>query len=146
MEQERRSEVSSESIRDTIIRELKVLRGILAQVKDTSDLRSLLPLLADLQTHLASHFKTEEADEGFFIGTKMKAPHLSHRLDHCLQEHCEISSTLAELTERLEACLTGPMVEIHKRKEKLLKLISKHEAEENEILNDSINIDMGGGD
>ncbi|MHC4078603.1 MAG: hemerythrin domain-containing protein [Planctomycetota bacterium] len=143
------------------------INGVLEQIsKATGDLDSLRPLLGDLRPMLTQHFTAEEADDGLFDTIGTRAPRLGSKVQECLQEHQELLTALGELMEQAEdqaqaqeqaqaqarargRAQAGPgegMTEIQGDAESFLKKLRDHEAKETELLNDSMFLDLGGGD
>ncbi len=114
------------------------LNGALKRLRQSSDLENLRPLLQDLKNLLPRHFEAEEHIDGLFDSIERKAPRLSNQVQECREEHRHLLATLEELSERTAG--------LRRDTRKFLRQLRGHEAKETEMLNDSMYIDLGGGD
>lgn len=114
------------------------LNGVLKQVGDASDLRSLRPLLANLQGLLGRHFGGEEDDDGLFAAIERRSPRLCMNVEECRREHHELLEFLEQLIHQAFAMDCDS--------KRFLQQLRDHEAKESELLNDSMYVDLGGGD
>jgi hypothetical protein len=121
------------------------LSAMITQVNDSIDVRALAPLLARFQTTLTDHFELEESDEGLFVAVTNKAPRLQVRVDRCREEHTALLAKAVELRRRAEECL-AVKAEILSQTKAFLERLQRHEAEEAELLADSVYTDLGAGD
>jgi len=122
------------------------INGVLNQIAQIKDLDTLRPLLGGLQELLIRHFRTEEADDGLFDAIGTRAPRLAINVQECLQEHQELLAALEELTARARIGLGETMMDIQGAAESFAQKLRDHEAKETELLNDSMCLDLGGGD
>jgi hemerythrin len=109
--------------------------------KSTRDLVSLLNALAD---HLQMHFEFEETD-GYFFGLAQTTPHVSATVERLLREHEvmleEVGSLVTMAREAFETAQdTSDLAE---RFSRFHARLENHEHEENKLVQDAYNIDIG---
>ncbi|HKI86185.1 MAG TPA: hypothetical protein VKA53_05530, partial [Thermoanaerobaculia bacterium] len=127
------AQIETADARDQIRREHENLHNTIGFVEQTSDLRVLLPMLADLRSQLEHHFTHEEGPEGLHDAIGDSAPHLLTAVQRLFEEHRNFLSTLDQLIEEAQACWEGPLADILRRAEALCRRLGEHEAEETEL-------------
>ncbi len=133
------------STSESLLEEHRELRELMETICATSDLSVMLPLLDELKDELKEHFATEEAPGGFGTVVSESAPHKASVVDHLFAEHKEFLISVQRLHEAVENCLAGPVAEVRTAAALLKRRLRKHEAQENELLSDSLYTDLGGG-
>ena len=112
--------------------------------------RRFASLLAELRDQLAMHFALEEA-YGYFDEPLYVAPHLSERAQSLRRQHVmlyEEISGLAEAAANVLSCNGHPHV-VRKIGQRFLDFYHRlhvHEAQENELIVEAFNVDIGVGD
>jgi len=133
----------TENARQQIRREHENLHNTVTFIEQTSDLRVLLPMLGDLRGQLENHFSHEEGPEGLHDAIGDSAPHFLTAVQRLFEEHRNFLSTLDQLIEEAQACWEGPLADILHQAETLCRKLQEHEAEETELLTDSVLLDIG---
>ncbi len=133
----------AKNARQQIRREHENLHNTISFIEQTSDLRVLMPMLADLRGQLERHFAHEEGDDGLHDAIGDSAPHFLTAVQRLFEEHRDFLSTLDQLIEEAQACWEGPLADILRRAEALCRRLGEHEAEETELLTDAVLLDLG---
>lgn len=110
----------------------------------------LVELFCKLRDQLAMHFSLEEA-YGYFDDALTVAPHLSRRADRLREQHGELYSELCRLTDRAEQVLyhEAPRSSVRSLAAAFSKFSHRfgdHELQENDLILESLNEDLGTGD
>lgn len=83
-------------------------------------------LLHELQEKLETHFRSEDAPDGWFAKATREVPDLKERLDALAAEHLELSAEAVSLLHRPDP----------DREASFLKALSRHESQEAEVLSE----------
>ena len=106
--------------------------------------RNLVSLLNALALHLQMHFEFEESD-AYFSSLVQKTPHLSATVERLLREHellLKKVDTLVELAR--EALATdGDTSDLSKLFSQFHSQLVNHEHEENKVIQEIYNVDIG---
>lgn len=114
------------------------------------DARRVVELMADLRDQMALHFALEEA-YGYFDDPVAGAPHLGERAEELRLEHRTLyvkMSDLAEYVEQLQRRdrLGALMDQVSRRFKNFDELFHRHEVQENELITEAYDEDIGVGD
>jgi hemerythrin len=104
-------------------------------------------LLFDLRKTLATHFENEE-HKGFFDDITTHAPRLNPQAKRLCSEHVEILHTASELAQFASVGIDSKASqrELGSRFHTLSKQLMDHESEENALLQQAYQEDIGGHD
>lgn len=104
-------------------------------------------LLRDLRDALAAHFDHEE-HKGFFHDITERAPRLNPQADKLCTEHEEMLQTADELVQLVSAGASSEnwLPEVHARFREFSKRLMHHESEENGLLQQAFQEDIGSND
>jgi len=119
------------------------LRRALGRLRQTSELRLLIPQLTRLRTELQEHFELEEGEEGLAQAIGESAPHHLNRLTKLFDEHVTMLAAVDGIIERAEACLEGPVAEVLRDVIGLCSQLEEHEANETQLLTEAVFTDLG---
>jgi hemerythrin len=120
------------------------LRTLLDRVRAETDLRQLVPLLAQLRRQLEEHFATEEAPDGFPAAVRSQPRFLS-LLEEVLEEHRHFLRQVDEIRENVRRCVEDGD-KAHAAAVALAAELHEHEIKENELLIDIAYTDLGEAD
>jgi iron-sulfur cluster repair protein YtfE (RIC family) len=103
--------------------------------------------LRDLRDALALHFEHEE-HEGFFDDITERAPRLNPQADKLCTEHEQMLQTAGKLAQLASAETGGEawLTELHARFREFSKQLMHHESEENALLQQAFQEDIGAHD
>ena len=109
--------------------------------KPTRDLVSLLNALA---VHLQMHFEFEETD-GYFSGLAQKTPRVSGTVERLLREHEAMLEEIDKLVTMARAAFAtaDDTSDLAKRFSQFQTQLIHHEQEENKLIQDVYNVDIG---
>ena len=142
-----RSTPSVVGIDAQILAEHRRIHDLTRQLENnTGELRELLTRLAELRSALVAHFLGEEAAGGFYDTIRSMAPSQLGRVDQLEKEHAAFLADIDALAARTRACLAGPVAEVLGEACALARRLSNHEAAEDEVLLDTLYVDLGHGD
>jgi hypothetical protein len=118
--------------------ELRVLEEW-AAASGTADPAELVECLARLRTHLAEHFRLEEA-EGYGVTVLVRAPHRERAVQALLKEHGELSRLLEGLTRTAASarCVTD---ELRETLRAWIHRLRRHESQENLLFEDAFDLE-----
>jgi len=126
---------------------LRVTIDQLLQVSDqliqVSELPLVIAQLRRLRAELVDHFKLEEGADGLAQAIWETTPNSLNKLTGLFEEHGEFLDTIEELIDQTNACLNGPMAEIHSGIRELCTRLEEHEVTETELLFDAVFTDLG---
>jgi Hemerythrin HHE cation binding domain len=110
----------------------------------------LVELIGKLRDQLAMHFSLEEA-YGYFDDALTEAPHLSRRAERLRAQHFDLYSEMCRMTERAEQLLyhEAPHSQIRELGEVFRDFSGRfheHEANENDLILEALNEELGTGD
>ncbi len=121
------------------------LRKLLVRLEGLEDLHAEGDLLDTLVPLLKEHFDEEEAKDGLYAQILADQPNREGVL-HALQaDHVRLLRDADLLTQELRA-LELAVVRVHTHKAALLRALRRHEAAENKLMFESVNLDIGVGD
>jgi hypothetical protein len=122
---------------------IKKIHSVLAgSIPDQEEIESLL---RDFMLALIVHFTNEELDEGFFAEISAHAPRLAGRAGQLCVEHEALLREVDELC-RFAAAGSPSMPwwrELNSRCHELTKRLMQHEHEENQLLQEAHQTDIG---
>ena len=106
--------------------------------------RNLVSLINALAVHLQMHFEFEESDS-YFSSLASKTPHISSTVEKLLREHEEMLEKVDALVTmaREDLSKTHDTVELAEQFFLLRDQLSIHEHEENKLIQDVYNVDIG---
>jgi iron-sulfur cluster repair protein YtfE (RIC family) len=120
--------------------DLQKLEEVLGPASRTSP-AALCSCLGATHTHLTEHFRFEE-QTGYMDALREQQPRLEHAISQLVQEHRQLTQRLAELrteaghAERLDDALREKIRE-------WIRHVLLHEAHENDLVQDAVNLDIG---
>jgi len=129
---------------EAIHREHESLRQLLARIRATQDLGTLIPQLEHLRQELEEHFATEERPDGLHRVISTREPRYVKRLEEILEEHRSFLADLDRILGAARESLQGLSGVFHDVENLVLRLHA-HEARETQLLTDTAYIDLGGG-
>ena len=136
-------ESSDQHRRDQIAVDHHNLRVTIDQLLQVSELPLVIAHLRRLRTELVDHFKLEEGADGLAQAIGETAPNSLNKLTRLFEEHGEFLDTIEELITQTNACLNGPMAEIHSGIRDLCTKLEAHEVTETELISDAVFTDLG---
>lgn len=129
--------------RDQIAADHHNLRVTIDQLLQVSELPLVIGQLRRLRTELVDHFKLEEGADGLAQAIGETAPNSLNKLTRLFEEHDEFLDSIEGLITQTNACLNGPMAEIHSGIRQLCADLEAHEATETELISDAMFTDLG---
>lgn len=129
--------------RDQIAADHHNLRVTIDQLLQVSELPLVIAQLRRLRAELVDHFKLEEGADGLAQVIGETAPNSLNKLTRLFEEHGEFLDTIEELIDQTNACLNGPMAEIHSGIRELCTRLEEHEVMETELILDAVFTDLG---
>lgn len=122
------------------------IRDLVRQMENTRDLPELLRHLQEFRWLLAAHFLGEEAADGLYDVIRRMSPRQLARVDELEKEHRVFLAEIDRVAERARACLAGPVAAVLAEARALGRSVREHEAREDNLLLDTLYIDLGHGD
>ena len=119
------------------------LRQALVELRQTSELRLLIPQLTRLRAELKEHFDLEEGEDGLAQAIGESAPHHLNRLAKLFEDHVALLEAVDGIIKRAEDCLDGPIREVLRDVTGLCSHLEEHEAYETQLLTDAVFTDLG---
>jgi uncharacterized protein (UPF0335 family) len=120
---------------------LRALSDVLLEDRKPPDFEPA-SLIEEFEDLLLIHFAAEEAEE-FFGSLVTEEPRLLDRVARLQDEHAELAAAVDEL---LESCHSeAPRTQLAERIQRFLERLDAHECAENELMQELILIDEGGG-
>lgn len=122
------------------------LRQILAERHAPQE--AVVELFTEFTESVRAHFVHEELEDGFFESVVDQAPWLKHEADALIDEHRDLAAQLAQLQWHAERGVPSDTWwrTIHSRFEAFCLLFSRHETQENRLLQTAFNQDIGAED
>lgn len=113
-------------------------------------IKTMAELLERLRGELSLHFSLEEA-YGYFRDPAEVDPDYSSRAQFLCAEHMSMYATLCSITLQAEqlcniSATTNDFRDLTQRIDSFLSQLSRHESQENELIQRSFNDDLGAGD
>lgn len=128
---------------EAINEEHQRLQKSLKALAGAKDAEAASVQLGPLVQLLTAHFAREEAQGGFYEIIRNRSPQYAHALESLGHEHVELRERAGELARELE----GGDFDANRAKIKdLVRRIQRHESRENQLLSDSVLLDLGSGD
>jgi hypothetical protein len=126
---------------DRTTQQLRELCVALAR-EDSPVRREPSELVAEFRIQLLAHFREEESDDSFgYVATDR--PHFLGKIERLQTEHGEMESALEDI---LESAKSGPRGgELGARIGRFLDTLAAHEHAENQLMQDLLTHDEGGG-
>jgi hypothetical protein len=121
----------------------EALRGMLARIEDSTDIRRLPLLLVELRGLLKDHFSLEEAADGLAAVVRDHAPNHLHRLDAIMSQHPGLLEALDELVGQARALVIGPLADLEDELHAWCQRLHEHESAETRLLTDTLYTDLG---
>lgn len=118
------------------------LLGRLAAARQIDDFG---PVLDQLREFLVAHFEMEEAHDGLVAVVQDAAPHQVALLDALFAEHLAILKRLDAISDQVDAAKAA-CERVVAESAVLIEQLRSHEDRENELIIDTLNRDLGGGD
>ena len=111
---------------------------------DRNPTRNLVSLLNSLAGHLQMHFELEESD-GYFSQLSSKRPDLSATVEKILREHVEMLKAVDYLvvTARENLARGHDTTELAESFDCFREQFNRHEHEENKLIQEIYNVDIG---
>jgi iron-sulfur cluster repair protein YtfE (RIC family) len=141
----------SDARHEQIQREHEELRGLLGEIhrvlsERLESVANVSEMLASLSKHIETHFSEEEVD-GFFDDIVEQAPRLSTRTSALRNEHVRLLESVRALAglARSEDCRDW-WEQLERKFHTFSKELMQHEGSENELLQDSLEDDIGAQD
>ncbi len=100
--------------------------------------------LGSTQTHLVEHFRLEEQN-GYMGAVRERAPRLERAIEQLALEHHELARSLQALIAQSKAA-TSVDDPFRQQIREWIKRVRRHEAHENDVLQDAFNLDIGAED
>jgi|GEM_PF-2277543 len=131
---------------EELLAEHRRIRDLTRQIETVSDLRELLRLLQDFRALLVPHFLAEEGTDGFYEIIRRMSPRQLALADALEREHFAFLVEIDRVAERARACLAGPVAAVLAEARMLAHRVTEHEAREDNLLLDTMYVDLGHGD
>jgi hypothetical protein len=124
-------------------KDLEKLRDAVHQGKD-QDLPTIRAHLGVTRTHILDHFRFEEQN-GYMDKVRKREPRLEHVIDQLAGEHRQLAQALDALIEKTnQASSLDP--DLQERIRQWIVAVRRHEAREDELVQDSFNLDISAED
>lgn len=125
---------------------LQDLRSLDEAVRPTTGegLAQLLERLGATRTHISAHFRFEEQN-GYMDVVRKREPRLERAIQHLIVEHQQITQTLDALVEQAMA-MASPTATFREKARGWIERVRRHEAHENDLIQDAFNLVIGGED
>ncbi len=128
-----------------VLAQHRALREQITALRESKDSKALLDQLRSFRGSLSEHFCVEEAAGGFYTSVILIAPRHQSVLDGLCTEHQELLQDTDELIARITDD-GDDFGAVKKDAVHICERLEKHEAQENEILQEVMNTDIGVGD
>lgn len=129
-----------------LLAEHRRIRSLTREIETVCDLRDLLRLLQEFRALLVPHFLDEERSDGFYETIRRMSPRQLALTDELEREHLAFLVEIDRAAERARACLAGPVAAVLAEVRMLAHRVTEHEAREDNLLLDTMYIDLGHGD
>ena len=143
---------ASETRAEQIRREHDELRQLLGSVRRTladrlETVASVAEKLSELCEHVETHFAEEETG-GFFDQVLEKEPRFGERTQALQNEHVQLLAAVRKLAEtsRAEGDSDDWWLRVEGEFHEFSKDLMRHESKENELLQDTLSVDIGAAD
>ncbi len=133
--------------RDPVLAEHRELHEITDELRGAQSRDAVLTHLEDLHARAVKHFAREEQAGGFFDSVREKSPRHDATLATLRQDHKRFLRDAEHLIGRLRThAAKAPLDDLVADTRQLAERFQAHEAQENELLLDVMNTDLGTGD
>jgi hypothetical protein len=138
------------SVAESLRRAHRALRKDLQKLEDsvqpTSDqgIPIIRAILDATRTHVLEHFRFEEQD-GYMDKVRKREPRLQHAIDQLAGEHRRLAEALDALIENAKQASTLDP-DLRRKTREWIATIRQHEAREDELVQDSFNLDVSAED
>ena len=133
--------------REAVLAEHKELRAITHEMKEAGSRDALLAHLEGLHSRAMQHFAREEAPGGFYDSVLKQAPRHAAALEALRAQHTAFLDDAEHLIGRLRThAPKAPLDELVADANALAERFQDHESQENEMLLEVMNTDLGAGD
>ena len=133
------------AVGESVLAEHRQIRELIQEIERTRDLFQLLPRLQQFRSVLVAHFESEEAVGGFYDTMRSMAPRQVGRASQLEREHLALLVDIDRVAERARACLAGPVAAVCAEAGAMARRLRRHEASEDDLLLDTLYIDLGQG-
>jgi hemerythrin-like domain-containing protein len=133
------------AVGESVLAEHRQIRDLSHEIESTSDLLQLLSRLQHFRSVLVTHFLAEEAVGGFYDTLRSMAPRqirMVYQLEH---EHGALLADIDRVVERARACLAGPVAAVLAEAGAVVRRLQTHETAEDDVLLDTLYVDLGQG-
>jgi hypothetical protein len=138
------------SIAESLSRAHQALRNDLQKLRDATeqatdqDIPAIRAHLGATRTHILQHFRFEEQN-GYMDRVRKREPRLEHTIEQLAGEHQQLSQALDALIEKAnQASSLDP--DLQERTRQWIAAVRRHEAREDELVQDSFNLDISAED
>jgi hypothetical protein len=132
---------------DAVLDEHRELRAFTEEMREARSRDALLQHLEGLHQRTMKHFAREEAPDGFYATVLEKSPRQASALAALKQEHTAFLQDVERLIGRVRThAPKAPLDELVAAANVLADRLQQHESQENEILLEVMNTDLGTGD
>lgn len=122
------------------------VQAMARQIGAAEDVVQLLPMLVEHRRMLAHHFAAEEATGGLYDSILEMGPHHEHKLTLLRGQHRALIAELDALQEHAKSEAPPTAATILATAHAIARRLGEHEAEENDLLLEVFNTDIGVGD
>jgi len=126
-----------------LLEDLRKLEGA-AQPPSAKGLAELRTRLGRTRTHITEHFRFEEKN-GYMAAVRKREPRLERTVQQLADEHRQLAQTLDGLIEQAGAARTLDEA-LREKVRAWVEKVRKHEASENDLVQDVFNLDVGAED
>jgi len=133
------------AVGESVLAEHRQIRELAQEIESTSDLFQLLSRLQEFRSVLVAHFESEEGVGGFYDAIRSMASRQIGRASQLEKEHLALLAEIDRVAERARACLAGPVAAVRAEAGAMARRLRAHEAAEDDLLLDTLYIDLGQG-
>ena len=140
---------NDESVRmrtEAVLAERRALRTVMAELCAAATRGDLLQHLDRYRESSERHFQAEESPGGFFECVLMAAPRHQAVLEDLREEHDLFRREADRLLVAAQTCTDDGLEALRARVRSLMDRIESHETQENAVLLEVMNTDLGAGD
>jgi hemerythrin-like domain-containing protein len=134
---------SADALRQAHAELLRDLRKLTHAVRPGSGetVTALIARLATTHADLLAHFRFEEQD-GYMDALRKDAPHLEHAIQNLVAEHDQLAQGLDTLIHEARAAQAVD-ASLGERVREWVRRVRQHEARENALVQETLNLDIG---
>jgi hypothetical protein len=126
-----------------LLEDLRKLEGA-AQPPSAKGLAELRTRLGRTRTHITEHFRFEEKN-GYMAAVRKREPRLDRTVQQLADEHRQLAQTLDALIDQAGVARTLDEA-LREKVRAWVEKVHKHEASENDLVQDAFNLDVGAED